>query len=378
MKLRSPTSYAALLVALASVTPAFAAYQGVKSSVTLGLTATSEIGGYLVKDSALAGEEAKGITYDEDSIQNPPGFNPESAKANYYSEKRTVKTKDYDPSTEGENIHPTSIVHEESGKLHPQKMTNADFIKALVARGYVPDSALTGHRLVAIFPADRPTSDETPPALFFIENLAGTSIHYVGREPRSFGETENGYSPTVHDALLLDFGSGVEAYSYKSAWTFDHRRVPDGEGGTTWEFDDVGQEKLTDTFSGKVRAYVDIFPEVYDANTENYTSTGTTYYFSGLLSFSGSLKTFNDQDPSNDIYVTNSAKLLAENTSGSFYGDYDADFDYYRSYGITTGGVSMTNTKVVSDITPYLDAIPEALDWLKKAIVDSYSPTSIE
>lgn len=374
MNTRLHSTLAALLIGTVCLPSAFAAYQGVKGSVTLSLSATSEIGGYFVKDAALPAE-GSGIEYG--SVMNPPGFNAETAKANYYSEKTITKERDYDPSAEEEEIHTTSITFQESTTLHTQKMGNADFIKNLVARGYVPSSALSGHRLVVIFPADRPSSDSSPPALFFIENIDGSSIHYVGRETTNFGAgEENGYSPTTSDALLLDFGTGVEAYNYKSATTYNHQRVPDGEGGTTWEFDDVGTNKLTDTFSGKVRAYVDLFPEVSGGDSESFTSTGSSYYFSGLLSFSGRLDTRGDQDIANDIYVTTSATLLATASSGSFYGDYDSDLGYYLSYGVTTGGFSILNGKVHADITPYLNVIPENLAWLKQAIIDSYTPSA--
>jgi hypothetical protein len=377
MNTRLHSTLAALLLGTVCLPSAFAAYQGVKGSITLTLSATSEIGGFLVKDADLAAAAEKGITYEEDSIQNPPGFNAESSKANYYSEKTTAKARDYDPSVEGEDFHPTSFTYEESTKLHTQRMANADFIKNLVARGYVPESALSDHRLVVIFPADRPTSDATPPALFFIENISGSSIHYVGRETTSFGtDGETAYSPTTSDALLLDFGTGVEAYTFKSVTTFTHQRVPDGEGGTTWEFDEEGQETVSDVYSGKVRAYIDLFPEVSSGDSESFTSTGSSYFFSGLLSFSGRLDTRGDQDATNDLYVTTHASLLSTASSGSFYGDYDSELGYYLSYGVTTGSFNIINGRAVADITPYLNAIPENLSWLKQAIINSYAPSS--
>jgi hypothetical protein len=369
MKTRLHSTLAALLLGTACLPSAFAAYHGSKGSVTLTLSATSEIGGYFVKDSELPAETA-GISYG--SIMNPPGFNAETAKANYYSEKLTIKEKDYNPSAEETDFHHTSRIYQQSVQLRTQKMANADFIKSLVARGYVPESALSDHRLVVVFPADRYLADETPPALFFLENLGGSSIHYVGRETSDFGtEDDNGYEPTTRDALLLSFGTGVEAYAFKSSTTYSHQSVPDGEGGTTWEFDDVGKETLSETFSGKVRAYVDLFPEV--SSGESFISTGTSYYFGGLLSFSGRLETFKDQDPANDFYVTSAASLLAVASSGSFYGDYDSEAGYYRSYGISTGSFKITSVKTLADITPYLNAIPESLTWLKQAVIDSYA-----
>jgi hypothetical protein len=374
MNTRLHSTLAALLIGTVCLPSAFAAYQGVKGSVTLSLSATSEIGGFKVNDSALPAE-GSGIEYG--SVMNPPGFNAETAKANYYSEKTITKVKDYDPSVEEVDLHTTSVTFQESTTLHTQKMGNADFIKNLVARGYVPASALSGHRLVVIFPADRPDSGPTPPALFFIENLDGSSIYYVGRETTSFGtDGDTAYSPTVSDALLLDFGTGVEAYNYKSVTTYTHQRVSDGEGGTTWEFDNDGKETVTDVFSGKVRAYIDLFPEVSSGDSESFTSTGSSYYFSGLLSFSGRLDTRGDQDVTNDIYVTTSATLLATASSGAFYGDYSAEAGYYLSYGVTTGGFSILNGKVHADITPYLNAIPENLTWLKQAIINSYAPVA--
>jgi len=376
MNSRIHSTLAALLVGAASLSSAYAAYQGTKGSVTLTLTATSEIGGFYVTNKSLPTEAAKGISYEEWSIQNPPGFNAETAAANYYSYKLVTKEKNYGTTGEGEDFRPTSIVSEESFKQHSQTLSNASIIKELVARGYAPQSALSGHRLVAVFPADRPESDEAPPVLFFLENDNASSILYVGRETNGFGsEDDSGYEASADDGILLSFGNGVETYTHKTTTTFSHQRVSDGEGGMMWEFDDEGTTTRSESFSGKVRVYVDLFPGYYDSTAESYINTGASYHFDGLLSFSGKLETFKDQDPSNDLFITTSAALSDKVSAGSFYADYDDEYGYYQTYGITTGGFSISKVKTLADITPYLDAIPERLSTLKQAIIDSYSST---
>ncbi len=385
MKHLTPAFCAALISGAACLPSAFAAYQGVKGSVTLTLTATSERGGYFAKDDKTEIHPAAGVTvsFDEDSILNPPGFDPESAGGNYYTRKTTTKEKDYGTTDEEgehiEDIHPTSITYEESTALSTQTLANATFIKELAARDYVPDSASSGFRLVAIFPAERPDAS-TPPALFFIENVAGTAIHYVGRQSSGFGvpeESEAGYKPTAKDALMLSISGGVESYTYKSQTTYTHRKVvTDPEVGPEWQFDDEGQTTVSDNFSGKSQAYVDVFPEYTPPGSETAVSTGYSFYYGGLLSYAGRLETFKDQDTSNDLYITTSASLPAVGSAGSFYGDYDDDLGYYQTSGNVTGGFSLTMTKPVNDITAYIDAIPEELAWLKQAILDSYSTSA--
>lgn len=375
MKLRSTTSLAALLLGAASLTPAFAAYQGVKGSVTLTLNAMSEIGGFLVKDDKVETNPSPtvSIEYDPEWIMNPPGFDADGTNSNYYVQKRTTTVKDFDSSSETD-IHPIKEVIEESTKLHTQKWANADFIKALNDREYVTLAKPSDFRLVVIFPAERPESEETPPALFFVENAAGTTIHYVGRQASDFGPGPNNYSPTSRDALFLYLNDGIEAYTYKETTTYNHTRVSDGEGGTTWEFDDEGTTKLSDSFSGKMSAYVNVFPSYYDAVAEETIRSGFSYSFNGLLSFSGKLQTFNDADEGNDLYVVAAASLPASASSGHFQGDWNGD--YYDTYGLATGGFSIFATKTVTDIESYLNAIPTELAWLKDAIIESYTPVS--
>jgi hypothetical protein len=372
MKTRLHSTLAALLLGTACLSPAFAAYQGVKGSVTLTVTATSEIGGFFVKDDKVETNPSPtvSIEYDTEWIMNPPGFDPEATNSNYYVRKMTTTVKDFD-STSETDLHPTSIVIDESTKLHTQKLANADFIKALKDRGFASLPNPSDFRLVVIFPAERPEGEETPPALFFVENAAGTSIHYVGREASDFGPGPNNYSPTSRDALFLYLNDGIEAYTYKETTTYKHVRSSDG---STWEFDEDGTTKVSDSFSGKLSAYVNVFPSYYDANTEETIRNGFSYSFNGQLSFSGKLDTLGDTDPANDLYVLGTASLLASASSGHFQGDWNGD--YYDTYGLATGGFSILATKKVADIAPYLNVIPSELAWLKDAIIASYTPVS--
>jgi hypothetical protein len=330
-----------------------AAYPGSKANLTLTVTATSEIGAYLIKNAALEGAAAKGVTYSR--VANPLGHDDESQ--NYYVTKITTKTQNFGTKTEP-NLQTISVTREEQTKLFAQKFTNADFIGALIERELVPISSPKGYKLVAVFPA-------SGPALLFIEN--GSSIYYVGRSAYS--------SPVSADALLIDLYGGGEAFKFKSTTVFKHKKTKvDGE--TVLEIDETGTETESETFTGKAKAWVDIFPGYWDDEAESYLTNGTYLWFSGLGSYNGRY------DVKSGLDLTLSASLSPSASNGQFddedYGSegyYDEETDSYvegRS-NFVTGGFTLSGTKVVPDITPYLDALPESLAELKSEILAGYS-----
>lgn len=347
-------SGAALLAGSAAVIPAFAAeagLKGVKSSLSLSFTATSSIGNFSVKDADIEKNYAKGIEFF--NVANPYGFDSEGKGSNYYLSKYTQKTKAYGPES-----WPTETIWEEVAKLHTEKFANAQFIQALADREYVAISDPKKWKLVAITPAEGLYQDDTIPPLFFIEN--GSSIHYVGRvlDDHYYSETgDNTLDITAHDALAVYFGSDVESYTYKSTSRFKHRKV-DGE----WAFDENPTHTTTDTFSGKVHTYVEVFPDVY---YPDYLESPSSYYFTGTASFSGSF------DAKKETYVTKSVSLPIGNSSGAFYGRVEDEKQVNR--GITTGSITINNAKVIDDITPYLNAIPETLAPLRNRILATYA-----
>lgn len=316
-----------------------AALKGSKSSLTLTLTATSEIGGFLVSNAKIETDGAKGIEYW--SVANPFGYSDETK--NYYRNKYTTKSQNFGTTDEPYTLT-TSSVYEEQTKLFSEKFTNVDFIEALIERELVPLTSAKGYKLVAVFPAEW----EEP--LFFIEN--GESIYYVGRM--------NGSAAGSFDALIISSDDDeVETLSYKSTHAYKHKKV-DGEVVV----DEVGTHTESDSGSGKVELYVSLFGGYWDSGAEEWIDFGTSLWYGGLGSFSGAY------NAKADLFLMKSVTLAASATSGAFY---DEDYDSAEDRGnLVTGGVSLGSAKVVADIQPYLDALPEGLSELKAEIIASY------
>ena len=331
-------------------------YPGTKANFTLSVTATSEVGGFLVKSDALEGNEANGITFHD--IADPLGYAPDEedpAHAHYYRVKETQKSKTFGSGDAAETLTTESTV-EEVTKLVSQKFTNGDFIEELINRGLVDIESARGYRLVVVQPQVRLDQyyDE-PPLLFFIEN--GTSIRYVGRQA--------GEASYEGDALILDFYDSVEAYNYKSRRVYKHRtetEVVDGTSNTIVIPDEVGTRTVTDTYSGRSLAHLSVFGSYYDSETEQYTGPqGVGFYAAGEVRYSGRY------DAKAGLYITTNATLSS--SAGSFYDARDSE----GPGGLTNISFSISGGKKIEDITPYLNALPEALSSLKSQIIEGYS-----
>ena len=336
------------------------AYPGTKANFTLSITATSEVGGFLVKESALEANEANGITYHD--ISDPLGYEPnESDPAHHSRVKETQKSKTFGSGDTAEPLVTESVV-DDVAKLVSQKFTNADFIQHLIDRGLVNIESPRGYRLVVVQPQvllDQYYNE--PPLLFFIEN--GTSIYYVGRQ--------SGDDHYAGDALLLDFSDNAEAYNYKSRRVFKHRtetETVDGTSNTIVIPDEVGTRTVTDTFSGRSLVHVSLFGSYYDEELGDYVGPeGVGFYAYGELKYSGRY------DAKAGLYITTTASLTG--AVGSFYdvqnvGETD---DQLEPEGLNNISFGISGTKKIDDITPYLNALPEALSSLKAQIIEGYS-----
>jgi len=331
-------------------------YPGTKANFTLSVTATSEVGGFLVKSNTLESNEANGITFED--IADPLGYDPDEedpAHAHYYRTKETQKSKTFGSGDMAETLTTESTV-EEVTKLVSQKFTNGDFIEELINRGLVDIENARGYRLVVVQPEVRLDQyyDE-PPLLFFIEN--GTSIRYVGRQT-----SDDHYAG---DALVLDFYDSIEAYNYKSRRVYKHRtetQIIDGTSQTVVIPDEVGTRTVTDTYSGRSLAHLSIFGSYYDSESEQYVGpAGVGFYAAGEVKYSGRY------DAKAGLYITTNASLTS--SAGSFYDARDSD----GPSGLNNVSFSISGTKAIEDITPYLDALPEALSSLKSQIIEGYS-----
>ncbi len=342
-------SLVALLIGTLLPVSAFAAYKGSKSNFTLNFTAISEVGGFLVRDSAIEPALFKGIEYSDPA--NPLGFSYETELANYYLVRRTEKESNFGTSAEPD-FYVVNDTYEKVARQIAEKFTNKNFIDELIARDFVPITSPVGYRLVMVQPSSAPDSDAEHPMLFFIENK--TNIYYVGRQ----GDYE---TALPEDALMIDFGGGVESYKYVSRTVFKHTKVK-VEGETYVELDDIGVNTETDTYTGKSVTYIDIFPGYYDEGSDSTLNTGTEFWYSGVANYAGRLdKTLGD-------YLTIRATLSATASRGSFF-----DASYGDSQGaLVTGAFALSGTKYVADIAPYLDALPASLAELKAAIIAGY------
>ena len=330
-------------------------YPGTKANFTLTVTATSEVGGFLVKQNTLADHEANGVTFHE--IMDPLGYAPDEedpTHAHHYVTKETQKTKTFGAGESAQELT-TEVVVDEVTKLVTQKFTNADFIEELINRELVNIENPRGYRLVVVQPGvSLEQYYDEPPLLFFIEN--GTSIHYVGRQA--------GDDNYRGDALLIDFSyDGVEAYNYKSRRVFKHR-VEDGAVIQDAE----GTRTVTDTFSGRNLVHVSLFNSYYDDELEDFVGPeGVEFHATGELRYSGRY------DAKAGLYINTSATLT--NAVGSFYDVWNDDEEEWEldPEGLSSITLSMAGTKKVDDITPYLNALPEALSALKAEIIEGYT-----
>lgn len=318
---------------------------GSKGNLTIAVTVTDQIGGFFITDAKRESDYAKGIEYGDPL--NPLGHEREDA--NNYVSRVTVKTQNFGTKDEP-NILTISETWEEQTKLHSQKFTNANFIQQLIDREFVPVSSPAGYKLVVVFPADGE-------GLIFLEKAATrnvpASIYYVGRE--------GSYGSSPEDAVRIYLDDEVEAYSYKGTRTYKHKK----SAGELVE-DEIGTFKQSDTFSGKINASVTLFPYFWDYGTDSYVTTGTTLYYSGLASFAGKLA----EKGGYEVYYPTSLNLGAGATTGYYYdvtGYEDED-----TSNIVTGSAVVSGTAVIEDITPYLDALPESLEWLKEEILEGY------
>ncbi len=337
-------------------------YPGTKANFTLSVTATSEVGGFLIKSNALEAHEANGVTFHD--IMDPLGYEPDEedpAHAHYYRVKETQKSKTFGSGESAETLT-TEFVVDEVTKLVTQKFTNADFIEELINRDLVNIEDPRGYRLVVVQPAvtlDQYYDD--PPLLFFIEN--GTSIHYVGRQA--------GDENYAGDALLIDFYDGVEAYNYKSRRVYKHRtetQIIDGTSQTVVIPDEEGTRTVSDTFSGRNLVHVSIFGSYYDDELDDYVgSEGVGFYADGEVRYSGRY------DSKAGMYINTTATLT--NAVGSFYDVWNEGEEEFEldPEGLNSISFSMSGTKKIDDITPYLNALPEALSALKNEIIEGYS-----
>ncbi len=334
----------------------FAAYPGAKSNVTLMVTATSEYGGFLVKDSVIEAQtEHSPVRYLYQL--NPLGYEPALTNpANYYVEKEAEKSKTYGSGDDALTLITERVV-DAVVKLKTQKFTNLNFIQELIERDLVPISSATGYKLVLVQAADRAESDGDSPILFFIEN--GASIHYVGRQANYWED-----DMSSRDALVLSFEDVyAESFTYRQKTTFKHASTSEGV-----EEDMEGVTTVSETFKGTDLVHVGLFPGYYDEFDQYVSTEGVSFDFTGHLNYNGRY------DAKNDQYLISSAKLV--NIPGGFEEEYETEDDYGYTNGVATLSMSVAGSQVVADITPYLNALPEELAELKQEIIDSYSESS--
>ena len=324
---------------------------GAKANVTLSISATSEYGSFLIKDSVIAAQESAETPPATRYFYqlNPLGHDPVGADpANYYAEKVTEKFRNFGS---GENVQRlvTEFVREEVVKLKTEKFTNAQFIQELIDRNLVPITSPVGFKLVLVEAADRMDDDHDLPLLFFIEN--GNAIHYVGRETNQ--------ANTERDALTIDFNElYAESYNYKQRIVYKHTTTAGGV-----QQDDVGVTTYTETFSGTDTVRLQLFPGYYDEVFDEFVSTeGVTFECYGHLNYNGRY------DAKNDLFLLNSAKVT--NAAGGFESE-SMDEDYIS--GVASISINIAAGTAVADITPYLDALPPELAELKDEFLNHYA-----
>jgi hypothetical protein len=154
-----------------------------------------------------------------------------------------------------------------------------------------------------------------------------------------------------------------------SSRVFKHRtetQVVDGTSNTIVIKDEEGTRTVNDTFSGRSLAHISIFGSYYDSDLGGYVGPdGIGFYASGEIKYSG------HYDAKAGLYITTKASLAS--STGSFYDAQDDEEEEDSPEGLASVGFSISGNKKIDDITPYLNALPEALSWLKNQIIASYS-----
>ncbi|MCU0793077.1 MAG: hypothetical protein MUE42_09575 [Opitutaceae bacterium] len=351
------------LTALAAVGVSFAqssALPGTKSTVTLTVTATTTHGAFLVKQSVIDNQEnyedrPPAVIYSEQ--QDPLDYAPANANdpSYYYTTKTTQRIRNF-----GTRDEPYELVMEEVTeyvtKLKTLRYSNVQFIQALIDAELVNITSPIGYSLVMVQPAQDIESEDEVTMLFFIER--GSTIYYVGRE---------GYTASSpRDALMLyTSDASADAINSRSRTAYSHRSTSEGI-----EEDSEGVTTFSSTVSGTDPVRIELFPSYFDAGTETYTSPdGMSLEFCGHLSYSGRF------DTKNGLYVISSARV--NNATGSYEVSSSGMEEFSDNQtGPATMSLSFAPSRVLADITPYLDAMPEELAELKAQIVASYSGSS--
>jgi hypothetical protein len=353
------TSALVAVLAAGSLLAQPVALPGTKSNITLTVTATSEYGGFLIRDSVIENQDDKSPVRYYYQL-NPLGYEPAlNNPANYYYHKETETSRTFGSGKDAVRLI-TESVWDEVVKLKTQRFSNVNFIEELIERELVPITDARGFRLVLVEAADRFHYDL--PVLFFIESTG--AIHYVGRS-RSSNSMESMDPPSERDALMLNFtGFSAESYNARGRTVYKHVSSRDGV-----EEDEEGVTTLTGTLTGTEKVNVEIFPaKFYDWFN---SGEGVAFRFTGHLNFNVRY------DAKRDLFQTTSARVT--NAPGSFEsGSSESgsfEFDDYYDYisGVATLSLSVAGSQVVTDITPYLNALPEELWMLKQAFIDSYS-----
>ncbi len=153
---------------------------GKKSKVTLSLTIQQTVGAFLVTDSQVARDEAKGITY-EDEL-NPLFYTPPANGARYYTLKRQRQVKG---TGESQEIVTTNTVSRSSVT---QKYGTREFLAELALAGAYPEvsvqsmsEALTATRTYSLVTIRYP-----------VQTTAGWLTHFFAERP-NFAPVYLGY-----------------------------------------------------------------------------------------------------------------------------------------------------------------------------------------
>lgn len=341
------SSFFALLLGGTLAAPLFAqssATPGTISNVTLNWTITETIGGFLIKDADLEKFLGKNpsISYAEDMILNPLGFNPETARSNYYLAKNTVRYRIFDKDME-EFVDPTSDDTTYSTKQLVTRYGNAQFLTDLVNAEVlpVPSTATTaaqkiaGWSLVAVRVASSEESEDEDDTSYVFAIKTGQTPVLVGKIGDWTEEDEN----TESFRLLVYPGTEAETYNSSETETTRYTRTSDGEGGFFFE---PGEPTV---------AYKETYSGTSSVSVQLRRPTEVSIYGSGLARYSGA---YNAR-----LGMTLSGAVSAT-ISGNFYQDAGAGEDPTGGgkSGIVSGTFALTAERAVTDVSQYAALIP--------------------
>ncbi len=341
------SSFFALLLGGALAAPSFAqssATPGTISNVTLNFTITETIGGFLIKNADLEKGFGKNpsVSYDEDMILNPLGFNPESAGANHYMVKNTVRYRIFDKDME-EFVDPTSDEVTYSTKQLVTRYGNAQFLTDLVNAEILPAPStattaaqkIAGWSLVAVRVASGEDSEDEDDNSYVFAIKTGQTPVLVGKIGDWAESDEN--SDTLR--LFVYPGADAETYNATETEATKYTRTSDGEGGFFFE---PGEPTFTyrETYSGTSAVSVQL-----------RRPTEVSIYGSGLARYSGS---YNAKLDMTLIGAINAS------IAGNFYQGAGSSEDSTGTgkAGVVSGTFALTAERALADVSQYAALIP--------------------